>query len=403
MAELGNPQDDLRFIHLAGTNGKGSILSYTTSVLKAAGYTAGAYISPSVMGYLEKFQVNGEWMTEEELGPLVEKVKKASERIEASGGTLPTVFEMETAIAFLFFRNRGCDYVVLETGLGGDLDSTNVVERTEVCAFANISLDHTSVLGSTIAEIAAKKAGIIKSGAVVVVGWQQPEAAMVIGARAAELGCERRDTVRAGLVVHEDGSFGYKSHENLRKKLMGGFQYENATTAIEIIEALRSRGAEISEEAIREGIAAAVWPGRFECIDGTPRWILDGAHNPSAAERLREGLEQFYKGERIHAVFGIFRDKDYERVIETLAPLVSDVRAITLPDSERALPAVEVAAVWRSQGADVITAQSLELAIDEAAAEAMEDGGVVLITGSLSHLGTARKYIEKYLREEING
>ncbi|MCF0140515.1 MAG: bifunctional folylpolyglutamate synthase/dihydrofolate synthase, partial [Mogibacterium sp.] len=189
MNELGNPQDRLKVIHIAGTNGKGSILAITESILKTAGYTVGAYCSPSVMGYLEKFRINGNWMAEEELAPLTEQVKAAAEAVVEKGSAMPTVFEFETAVAFLHFCQKECDYVLLETGLGGDLDSTNVMANTEICAFGPISMDHTGVLGGSIEEIAEKKAGIIKPGATVIEGWQSKRAASVLEARAEELGC----------------------------------------------------------------------------------------------------------------------------------------------------------------------------------------------------------------------
>lgn len=399
MAELGNPQDELRFIHLAGTNGKGSIHAFTASILRAAGYTVGAYISPSVMGYLEKFQVNGQWMAEDELAPLVAKTRLAAESMVAKGLAMPTVFEFETAIAFLYFKQKNCDYVVLETGLGGDLDSTNVVTTTDVCAFASISLDHTGFLGSTIEEIASKKAGIIKPGSIVIPGWQTEAAASVLRSRAEELACELRSVDPSALVIEGPNSFSYRSYNHIEKSLLGNHQFENATTAIEIIEALRSRGAIISDVAVKDGIETSYWPGRLERIAGTPEFILDGAHNPAAAERLREGLELLYRengddSTKIHAVIGIFKDKDYHSVLGTLAPLLADAKAIALPDAVRTLDADSVAAVLSSLGVDATTAPSIEEAIDEAASRARADGGIVLVTGSLSYLGQAREHID---------
>ena len=189
LRELGNPQDDLKFIHIAGTNGKGSVLAYTSTILSEAGYRTGRYVSPTVVSYLERIQIDGKWIPEDEFAELVEEVKKAIARMEARGEASPTVFEAETAVAFLYFREKRCDLVVLETGLGGLLDATNIVKNTELAVFASISRDHMGFLGETLEEIAANKAGIIKPGCTVVTSLQKPEVMAVLGGKARELKC----------------------------------------------------------------------------------------------------------------------------------------------------------------------------------------------------------------------
>ncbi len=402
MEELGNPERNYRVIHIAGTNGKGSILTYTANILKEAGYMVGTYTSPAVMGYEERFQVDCEWMTPDELPSLVEKVREAAESIILKGHTMPTVFEFETAIALLYFAERGCEFAILETGLGGDLDSTNVVEFTELCAFASISMDHTDVLGSTLSEIAMHKSGIIKPGSVVIEGWQGAEVAGVIRDRAEELSADVIWMDRESLKVNGrqsldhsllgDGealSFDYKWHKDMRINMLGRHQFENAAVAIEIADALA-----VSEDAIRSGLAASRWSGRFELVGGEPPVILDGAHNPDAARRLAEGLDDFSRSRPIYAVLGMFKDKAYEEIADIIAPKLAGGYAIDLPDSSRSLAKETLADTFVSRGVDVAEAYSLEEAIEEASEDARRNGGIVLITGSLSYLGEAKRIIE---------
>lgn len=391
MAELGNPEMLPRVIHIAGTNGKGSILTYTANILKAAGYTVGTYTSPAVMGYEERFQINCQWMAKEELAPLVEQVKAAAEASVSKGNAMPTVFEFETAVAFCYFANKNCDFVILETGLGGDLDSTNVVEFTEICAFASISLDHTAILGDTITEIAGHKAGIIKPGSTVITGWQQPEAEQVLEQRAYELGAETISIDKDALEETGLMEFDYKWHKGLQVKLLGRHQLENAAVAIEIADALA-----ISEDAITEGLAVSSWPGRFEVItrEGEPPVIIDGAHNPDAARRLAEGLERYFGGRRIYAVIGMFKDKDCAEVADILAPQLAGGYSIDLPDEGRRLGKEELADLYISKGVDVAEMYSIEEAIEEASEDARRNNGIVLITGSLSYLAEAKSCLE---------
>ena len=283
MEELDNPQDDLRIVHIAGTNGKGSILSYTKNILMDAGYRIGCYSSPSVFGYLERFQIDGEWMAKSEFSELVQKVKDAADRMTAKGLNHPTVFELETAIAFEYFKERNCDYVMLETGMGGDLDSTNVIKSPLVCAFASISMDHIGILGNTLREIATCKSGIIKPGAAVVTGPQDPEAMEVLKAAAESMGCRITHTEDCIRKEHtpEGQTFLYKGREYFIK-LLGRHQLRNAAVAIEVASALQRTGATVTEENIRNGLAKTRWPGRLEIIRKDSKiWILDGAHNLS--------------------------------------------------------------------------------------------------------------------------
>lgn len=392
MEELENPQDDLRIVHIAGTNGKGSILSYTKNILMDAGYRVGCYSSPSVFGYLERFQIDGEWMTESEFPELVQKVKDAADRMTAKGLNHPTVFELETAIAFEYFKERKCDYVMLETGMGGDLDSTNVIKSPLVCAFASISMDHIGILGNTLREIATCKSGIIKPGAAVVTGPQNPEAMEVLDAAAESMGCRITRTEDCTRKEHspEGQTFLYKGRE-YSIALLGRHQLRNAATSIEVASALQKTGAAVTEENIRNGLAKTRWPGRLEIIRKDSKiWILDGAHNAAAAECLAETLRECWLDTKFTAVTGVFRDKEYSKIAEILSGVLNHAICIDLPEVGRSLPKEELAAVYAKVGVKSDVSDSIETAINEATSDA------VLVTGSLSLLRSAKDGIEKF-------
>ncbi len=390
--ELGNPQDGLRFIHIAGTNGKGSVLAFTSSILSEAGFRIGRYISPTVISYLERIQVDGEWILEMEFGELVEEVQRAIVRMEAKGLSSPTVFEIETAIAFLYFQRKHCDFVVLETGLGGSLDATNIVKNTVVAAFTSISRDHMGFLGDTLGEIARNKAGIIKPGCIVVSAPQKPEVKRELETSAKKYDCTVRFASPENVVVLEQDyqgqMFSYHGMEHLQIKMAGSYQILNAMTAWEIINALNDiLENKISEQAVRSGLLKAQWPGRFTCIKKQPIFIIDGAHNVDAVMRLRESVEQYFPGKRLVYIMGVFKDKEYEKMAEIMAPLADSVYTVNLPDSERTLPAQELkqAVEPYCKGA-VRAARDIEQAVEMALQDARRED-VVLAFGSLSYLG----------------
>ena len=392
MDELDNPQDNLRIVHIAGTNGKGSILSYTKNILMDAGYRVGCYSSPSVFGYLECFQIDDEWMAESEFPELVQKVKDAADRMTAKGLNHPTVFELETAIAFEYFKERNCDYVMLETGMGGDLDSTNVIKCPLVCAFASISMDHIGILGRTLREIATCKSGIIKPGAAVVTGPQDSEAMEVLEAAAESMGCHITHTEDCIRKEHtpEGQTFLYKGREYF-VKLLGRHQLRNAAVAIEVASALQRTGAAVTEENIRNGLAKTRWPGRLEIIRKDSKiGILDGAHNAAAAECLAETLRECWPDTKFTAVTGVFRDKEYSKIAAILSDVLNHAICIDLPEVGRSLPKEELAAVYEKVDVKSDVSDSIETAIKEATSDA------VLVTGSLSLLRSAKDGIEKF-------
>ena len=390
MEELGNPQNELQVIHIAGTNGKGSILAYVSTVLQCAGWKVGRYISPTVMEYLERFQIDGEYMPKEVLLPIVEEVKWAAEQMQMKGMPYPTVFEIETAIAFVYFARENCDYVVLETGLGGRLDATNIVKNTKVCVFASISMDHMAVLGDTLAEIAEEKAGILKTESVAVSYPQTEEVRKILQQKADEKNIPLWFADKEQVVVQKEelGSqnFSYKEFQDVEIQLTGRNQIENAITALEVIRALRNQNVSIPDEAIYQGMRRTVWPGRFQVLEASPLVIVDGAHNEDATRRLAENIQTYLQGRPIIGVMGIFKDKAYKTIIEIMQPYLEYVYTIDLPNKDRTLDRRELVRVLKAQGISAEDCESVEKALRKAKKSA-KDGQAVLVFGSLSYLG----------------
>lgn len=400
LRELGNPQDDLKFIHIAGTNGKGSVLAYTSTILSEAGYRIGRYVSPTVVSYLERIQTDGEWIPEERFAYLTEKVRDAIARMEAAGEHSPTVFEAETAIAFLYFKEMDCDLVVLEAGLGGELDATNIVKNTACAVFASISLDHIGVIGNTLEEIAENKAGIIKPGCAVISAEQKKSVREVLRSRAESMGLEFAEAGQAQ-VSSEDFRgirFSYKEFGDLYSPLAGKCQTVNAAAALETVRALRRMGYRISDGDVRRGIRKTVWSGRLTCVSEHPLLLLDGAHNEEAALRLRESMECYFPGRRLIFIMGVFRDKEYEKIADIMCPLASSVHTVSLPDRKRTLTAEELAQTVRRRCPHVRAEESVEKAVEEALAEAGSED-VVLAFGSLSYLGQVKEAAERLGKE----
>ena len=398
LEELNNPQNDLTFIHIAGTNGKGSILAYLSTILTEAGYRTGRYISPTVTGYLERFQIDGQWMKEEEYARITDCVKEAATRVEKQGKPSPTAFEIETAIAFLYFKREHCDFVVLEAGLGGAYDATNIVKNTKMCVFASVSMDHIGVLGDTLEEIAEDKAGIIKKGADVVIGDQKEEVEGIIRARAGELGCRIVKAESGKVLVTERNlesqKFSYKEFENMEIHLAGQHQIENAVIALEVVRMLRMQGINIDDMAVQEGLKKTTWPGRFMILEKHPLVIADGAHNEDAAKRLAQNLDIYLDGKKVTAVMGVFKDKEFEKIAEIMAPYLRSVYAIDLPNKERTLEKEELCEVLERNGIHAEPADSIEEALKLAKQQEKEEG-TVLVFGSLSYLGEVIRLEEK--------
>ncbi len=398
LRRLGNPQDQLRFVHIAGTNGKGSVLAYLSSVLKSAGYRTGRYISPTIFEYRERIQVDEAFISEADLARLIEKIQTEGRRMLEEGFSHPTMFEAETALAFLYFAEKDCDLVVLETGMGGRDDATNVVKNTELAVLASISMDHMGFLGNTLEEIAENKAGIIKPDCTVVTMRQQPEADQAIRKKAEALGCQVDEADPALAENRKRGlgkqSFDYKGWKNVEIALAGEYQFANAALALEAVEALRKRGYQLSEEAVRIGMAGTRWIGRFSLISSEPDVILDGAHNRDAARMLRESIERYLFGRRLIYIIGVLADKEYELLVKETAPFADQIITVMTPDNPRALPAEELAAAVRKYHDRVQAARSLKEAVELAYEKARRED-VILAFGSLSYLGALAREVQR--------
>lgn len=402
--ELGDPQESLSFIHIAGTNGKGSVLAYLSSVFQSAGYRTGRYVSPTVIGYLERIQIDGRWISEDVFAELVEEVQRAVARMEAEGQQSPTVFEMETAIAFLYFKKMHCDLVVLEAGLGGILDATNIVSNVKAAVFASVSRDHMGILGDTLKEIAENKAGIIKPGCKVISAPQEPEVCDVIKKYAEKKNCPvifvQPDQIQVIKESYKEQAFDYREMKNLTIHLAGKHQLGNAAAACEAAQALQ-----VSEAAIREGLGKAEWIGRLTPICETPLFFVDGAHNADAAKRLRESIEAYFPGKRLICIMGVFQDKEYPVIAETMLPLMKQVYTVELPDRNRTLDAEILKQTLQEtaekSGISVFVEKAVEVekAVRSAIAAA-ENEDIILAFGSLSYLGDVIRCVERIQKEK---
>lgn len=402
LKRLGNPQDSLKFVHISGTNGKGSVLAYLSTVFKEAGYRTGRYISPTLFSYREKIQVNEKFIGREDLSRLTEKVKAAAEEMQNCAAGDPTIFEIETALAFLYFVEQKCDIVILETGLGGALDATNVITTPVMEVIASISMDHMEFLGDTLGKIAYQKAGIIKPDTSVVSAMQQPEAMEVICNVCRERDCTFQavdpEQIKDISYGYEGQSFSYKNWENIKISLMGSYQIKNAVLALEAINALRKLGYDLKDRAVYQGMKKAIWKGRFTLISKDPVILMDGAHNPAAAEELVRSLKLYYAGKKFYYIFGMFRDKDYAQVIRLTAPMAEHIITVQTPGNPRALPAAELKEAVAEVNPSVEAAESLHMAVNQVM-ERIDSDSVVVIFGSLSFLGEAEMAVNRYKME----
>ncbi len=410
MKRLGNPQDQLKYIHVAGTNGKGSVIAYLYTTLTKAGYHVGRYISPSVYSYREKIETEGKPISREKFAEQTTRVAAVIEEMTAEGLAHPTPFEIETAVAFLFFAEEKCDPVILEVGMGGITDATNLITTTELAVLVPISMDHQSFLGNTISEIAEKKAGIIKPGSSVVTIGQETEALEVIKKTGAEAGADVCVAdVSEAEVLEADFTgqrFCYKGEE-YTLSLAGSYQTENAVLALEALRILDERGYHTTLEQRKEGLWATRWNGRLTIIHKDPLFIVDGAHNPAAADMLEDSVRKYFKDRRLFFVMGVFKDKDYPYIIRKLCPYAEQILAIETPDNPRALPAEELAKAIRPYNANVRAEKNIPRAVEELFEMAGKDD-VILSFGSLSFIGeitrivNARKEVSKVSAPEGN-
>ena len=380
--KLGNPQNELNFVHVAGTNGKGSFCSMLDSVLRAAGYKTGLFTSPYIKEFNERIRYCGENIPNDELAEITEYIKPFADAMEDK----PTEFELITAIGLEYFKRKKCDVVVLEAGMGGRLDSTNVISESVLSVITGISLEHTDYLGDTVEKIAAEKAGIIKNGGRIIYGGEDDSAAEVIEniakARSAKYGRVDRSTLKILSSTLEGTSFSYKSYDNVKLSLLGLYQPQNATNVIDAVEALRECGFDISNEALFSGLAAAEWPARFEIVCKDPLVIYDGAHNPQGIEIATESIKRYFGDKKVCVLTGVMKDKDYDYIAQRLASVASDAFTVT-PNNPRALGAEEYASVLKSNGVNAMAFDNVKDAVAKAKKEAREKNTALVCLGSL--------------------
>ena len=387
---LGDPQKELKFVHVAGTNGKGSVCAYLASVLRCAGYRVGLCTSPFLEDFRERIQVDGELIPPEVLGELTELARPAAEAMEDH----PTEFELITAVAMLYFRRCRCDIVVLEVGLGGALDASNVIDVPEAAVITAMGMDHAAILGPTLGDIAAAKAGIIKPGGAVVSFGGCPEADAVIRERCREQGAQLTEVDFSRLRVVGTGLDGtdleFAPYGALHVPLVGLYQAKNAAVAVTTVEVLEKRGWEISRRALEQGLASVCWPGRLEVVRRAGPVILrDGAHKAHGMAATVESLRALFPGKKLTILMGVMADKDVEDMLKLLAPIAGQVFTVR-PESPRAMPAEELAALVNRYGVPAVPCAGVAAGL-QAAAEAAGADGAVCALGSLYLVGEVRR------------
>ena len=390
--KLGNPERKLKFVHVAGTNGKGSFCSMLESVLRAAGYKTGLYTSPYIKEFNERMRVMGKNIENDTLADITSRVRPIADAMADK----PTEFELITAIAFQYFYESGCDIVVLEAGMGGRLDSTNVIREPLLSVITGIALDHTDYLGDTVAKIAAEKAGIIKDSSPVLYGGEDDEAREVIRAVAYDrksefFGVDYQKIERLDSTLNGT-SFDYKGHKDIKINLLGLYQPKNAALVLEAIDILKNRGLNISEDAIKCGLCDARWLARFEIISTDPLIIFDGAHNPQGITGAVASIKHYFGSEKVYVLTGVLRDKDYKFIAGELATVAARAFTIT-PQNQRALSAEEYAKVLSDLGVTANPYPSIEAALKSAKEAARSEGKPLLCLGSLYTYADVVKYI----------
>lgn len=406
LRRLGNPQDDLKVIHVAGTNGKGSVSKYLEEGLSACGYKMGLYTSPYIEKFNERIRFDGADISDEDLEYYGQKVVDAAEAMVADGKDSPTEFEVVTAIAFLYFAGKKADITILEVGLGGIGDSTNVVKHPLASVITSISYDHMAQLGNTLAEIAVNKAGIIKTGCPVISNVPERDAAKIIARKAYAMGSRLFDVSGIRAAVSEQTPFSQvvsmelyeKSYSDVEISMVGKHQAENLKTALATLEILRKSGAvKLDREALYAGLKRARQPGRFEVIGGGPEAgdeskplvIIDGAHNEAGAQALQETMAQYFAGKKILLVAGILADKQIDSIVKFLTKITDHI-IVTEPDNPRKLAASELAKHMTDAGVTAEVASDAEAAMHRA--KELADGyDVILFAGSLYLIGDVRR------------
>ncbi len=409
--KLGRPDTDLKIIHVAGTNGKGSVCMMGESILHAAGYKTGLFTSPALIDFTERIRIDGQPIDGDSLSRSVEIVKAQCDQMVKEGYEHPTGFEIETAVALTAFKYAETDMVILETGMGGRMDATNAIKNPIACVITHIALDHTEWLGETIAKIASEKAAIIKPGAIAVTAKQDPSALSVITKKAEEAGTELFWGTDKALICLNDSIEGQQlrlTHPDLQNNnqatdqikssddtltftlsLLGSHQRDNASCVLALIDGLNQCGYSISPAAISNGMASVIFPGRFEIIQRKPPILIDGAHNPDGAKAFAKNIRHYFDNMPVHLYVGMLGDKDVDSVLKSLIPIADTVTVLT-PLNERAMSAENLAAKIKNLSDVEIT---IVQTVDDAVAQIRDDGFLHAFTGSLYLIGHVRKTV----------
>ncbi len=392
---LGDPQDKLKYIHVAGTNGKGSFCAMTDSILRHAGYKVGLFTSPYILEFNERMRINGENISDAELCELVELIKPVADKMSDK----PTEFELITAIAFMYFARHECDIVVLECGLGGRLDATNIIKTPVLSVITGIALDHTSILGDTVEQIALEKAGIIKADVPVLWCGKNTAAEQIIKNKAQEIDAPVYTADKQDLVVNKltlDGTYmELGDKKNIRLALLGTYQPENAANALNAVDMLNKMGYGISDTAVGKGLEAVKWPARFEVISKSPLVIADGGHNPEGIDVAVDSIQKYFPNKKVAIVTGVMADKDYSYMAKRISTVAQKVFCLT-PSNLRALSSDKYAKVFESLGVSATACESIDAAVKLVLEFAQTSGGPVVSLGSLYMYGEVLSAVKKY-------
>lgn len=390
LERLGNPQDQLRVVHIAGTNGKGSTLAFLAGIFRESGYRAGRYVSPASFSYEERFRINEENISKKDLCFYMEKIKNVAEEMVKDGLSHPTMFEIETVLSFLYFLDKKVDVVLLETGMGGRLDATNVVKKPIATVIASIGMDHMQFLGDTLEKIASEKAGIIKEGCPVISYDNTKEVNEVIKNKAKQMHAKVTFVNSAGIRVLQESlngeSFSYRSsdgrwYEKIEIPLLGRHQINNAALALETLNVIKNYYC-ISDFQTEDGMRKTIWRGRIEILEREPMVICDGAHNPDGAKSLLSFLQNNFTNQRLIYIMGVLSDKDYEQMVQILAPAADKIYTVA-PDNPRALSSRELCNCISKYHQNVEERQRLAECLSEVRQKAEKDD-VIIICGTLS-------------------
>lgn len=388
---LGDPQKEMKFIHIAGTNGKGSAAAFLSSILYKAGYKVGLFTSPYIEVFNERMQINGKNISDSELSEITTYIRPFADSME----DLPTEFELNTAIALEYFRRNGCDIVVLEAGMGGELDSTNVIDSPEAAVIMHIALDHMAELGDTVEKIAATKAGIIKPGCDVVLYRQDESVTEIIKKKCDEVGASLSisdpDSLEVTDISIDRQVMKSDRFGTLCIPLVGSYQPLNVAVVLKVVEALKRRGYHISSSNVADGLESTKWPGRFEVIRRNPLFIVDGGHNIDSITATEKSIAAVLKDEKLILIFGVMADKEYDEMLNIILPHAREVHCVT-PDNDRALKAETLARVIESKGVKATAFESIGEAVDAAFEKAGRSIPICAL-GSLYMVGDIKKYV----------